>query len=161
MGNIRKYKESDWVHVRNIYDLSKPDEMNGIVESDEIIPLAEDAKMLQYFNESKIWVCEKDHHLSGFIGLKGNVISWLFVHPDNRRCGVARKLLIKLIDESNDCLILNIVKSNHAAMSLYFNFGFEVLEEFEGKMYGKKIPAVRLKRNVPKLIYRDSVNIKN
>ncbi len=33
MENIRKYKESDWVHVRNIYDLSKPDEMNGIVES--------------------------------------------------------------------------------------------------------------------------------
>lgn len=147
MDIIRKYKESDWVHVRNIYDLSKPDEMNGIVESDKIIPLAQDEKMLQYFNESKIWVYEKDHQLSGFIGLKGNVISWLFEHPDSRRRGIARKLLVKLIDENNDCLMLNIVKSNHAAMSLYLNFGFKVFEEFEGRMYGHKIPGVRMKRN--------------
>jgi hypothetical protein len=53
MEIIRKYKESDWVHVRNIYDLSKPDEMNGIVESDKIIPLAQDEKMLQYSMNQK------------------------------------------------------------------------------------------------------------
>jgi GNAT superfamily N-acetyltransferase len=147
MEIIRKYNESDWIHIREIYDLSKPDEMNGIVEPDKIIPLAQDDKMLKYFYESKIWIYEKDHRLSGFIGLKGNVISWLFVHSDSRRRGIARKLLIKLIDESNDCLMLNVAKSNRAAISLYLDLGFKVFEEFEGKMYGHKIPAVRMKRN--------------
>jgi hypothetical protein len=52
-----------------------------------------------------------------------------------------------LIDENNDCLMLNIVKNNHAAKSLYLNFGFKVFEEFEGKMYEHKIPGVRMKRN--------------
>ncbi|MCG8306247.1 MAG: GNAT family N-acetyltransferase [Cytophagales bacterium] len=121
--------------------------MDGIVESDQILPLAQDEKMLQYFNESRIWVYENDLQLSGFTGLKGDFISWLFVHPDFRRRGIARKLLLKLIGENNNCLMLSIVKSNHAAMSLYLDLGFRVFEEFEGRMYGYKIPAVRMKRN--------------
>jgi GNAT superfamily N-acetyltransferase len=144
---IRYYKESDWDQVRQIYDLSKPDEMKDIVDPDLIIPLDEDQKMLRYFIESKIWVYENKNHLTGFIGLKGNVISWLFVHPDNRRQGIAMKLLTKLINECNHPLKLNMVKSNRAAMSLYLDMGFSVSEEFEGEMYGRKIPAVRMIRD--------------
>ena len=147
MEIIRKYKKSDWVHVCDIYDLSKPDEMNGIVGANQIIPLSRDEKMIQYFYESKVWVYEKDDHLLGFIGLKGDFISWLFVHPENRRRGIARQLLSKLIKENNNCLMLSIVKSNQAAMSLYLDSGFKVFEEFDGKMYGYNIPAIRMKRN--------------
>ena len=144
---IRNYKKSDWEQVRQIYDLSKPDEMKDIVGPDLIIPLDEDEKMLQYFIESKIWVYENNGHIIGFIGLKENVVSWLFVHPDKRRQGIARKLLTKLINECNHPLKLNMVKSNRAAMSLYLDLGFTVSEEFQGEMYGQKIPAVRLIRN--------------
>ena len=70
----------------------------------------------------------------------------LAVEPaDFRRKGVARKLITKLIEEHNHHLKLNLVKDNHAAMSLYLDLGFKVFEEFEGKMYGRAIPAVRMK----------------
>ena len=144
---IRCYTESDWSQVREIYDLSKPDEIGDLVDSASIIPLAQDEQMYRYFIESSIWVYEMEQNISGFIGLKGNVISWLFVHPDYRRQGIARKLLIKLIEEHNVSLKLNLVKNNSAAMSLYLNLGFKVFEEFEGNMYGQKIPAVRMKLN--------------
>ena len=144
---IRNYKESDWGQVKQIYDLSKPDEMKNIVDPDLIIPLDKDEKMLRYFKESIIWVYENENQITGFIGLKGNVISWLFVHPDNRRQGIARKLLTKLINEYTYPLKLNVAKSNRAAISLYLNMGFKVFEEFEGKMYGQKIPAVRMISN--------------
>lgn len=147
MDFIRNYIESDWGQVCEIYDLSKPDEMVGLVDSDLIIPLAKDDKMLRYFKESKIWVYENDNQIKGFIGLNRNVVSWLFVHPKYRRQGIAKKLLTKLTEECNDTLKLNVTKNNHAALSLYLSFGFNVYEELEGKMYGKNITAVRMKRN--------------
>lgn len=148
MEMIRNYIESDWEKVKQIYDLSKPDEMKGIVDPNEVVSLDKDEKMLQYFKESTIWVYEKEYQLAGFIGLKRNVISWLFVHPDNRRQGIARNLLTRLINECNHPLTLNIVKSNRAAMSLYLKMGFNVSAEFDGEMYGQKIQAVRMIRNI-------------
>ena len=74
MEIIRNYNESDWEQVSKIYDLSKPDEMGGLVNSALITPLAQDDKMLRYFNESIIWVYEDEHKIFGFIGLKENVI---------------------------------------------------------------------------------------
>jgi hypothetical protein len=56
MELIRKYTESDWRQVSELYDLSKPDEMNGIVISDLIVPLVKDDKMRRYFKESRILV---------------------------------------------------------------------------------------------------------
>ena len=146
MENIRNYKDSDWNQVCEIYDLSKPDEMGDLVNSNLIAPLARDDRMLCYFKESKIWVDENKNQIRGFIGLKGDVISWLFVHPKHRRQGIAKKLLTKLIEECNHTLKLNVTKNNLAALSLYLNFGFDVYEEFEGEMYGQKIPAARMKR---------------
>jgi len=147
MRIIRDYKSADWEQVCEIYDLSKPDEMKGLVDSNLIIPLAHDDKMLLYFNESTIWVYEDAYKIIGFIGIKEDVVSWLFVHPGFRRKGVARKLITRIIKEHNHSLKLNIAKTNHAAMSLYLDLGFEVFEEFEGKMYGQAIPAVRMKLN--------------
>ena len=147
MELIRNYTESDWSQVSKIYDLSKPDEMAGLVNSDLIIPLAKDDKMLRYFKESKILIYENEYQISGFIGLNGNVVSWLFVHPKHRRQGIARKLLAKIIEEYDGLLILNVTKNNRAALSLYLSYGFYVHEEFVGKMYEQNIPAVRMKRN--------------
>ncbi|MCP4640430.1 MAG: N-acetyltransferase, partial [bacterium] len=57
---IRPYADSDWGDVCTVYDLSKPDEMAGIVDASVIAPLADDEKMRPYFFASDIWVYEED-----------------------------------------------------------------------------------------------------
>jgi ribosomal protein S18 acetylase RimI-like enzyme len=141
---IRAYSESDWDQVSAIYDLAKPDEMEGIVDADAITPLAEDGRMLRYFFDSKIWVCEDNGCILGFIGQKGDLVSWLFVHPDHRRKGIAGRLLNELIRAHQGPLRLNLAKSNRPAMALYTSLGFEISEEFEGNMYGCAVPAVSM-----------------
>ncbi|MBI5594237.1 MAG: GNAT family N-acetyltransferase [Deltaproteobacteria bacterium] len=142
---IRAYREADWNQVSAIYDLAKPDEMKGFVDAQAITPLAQDGPMLRYFSDSELWVYEENGYVHGFIGLKKDVVSWLFVHPDHRRKGIARSLLNELINIHQGSLRLNIAKSNQPAMTLYESFGFEAFEEFEGNMYGCPIPAVRMR----------------
>ncbi|MBF0198675.1 MAG: GNAT family N-acetyltransferase [Planctomycetes bacterium] len=144
---IRLYKDTDWLQVIDIYDRSKPDEMKGVVDSDLITSLSQDKKMIRYFNESEVHVYEEGKRILGFIGRKEDVLSWLFVHPNYRRKGIAKKLLSYQISAWSNTLMLNLVKSNHAALSLYKNFGFNIHKEFYGNMYGKRIPAIKMVLN--------------
>ena len=142
---IRAYKDTDWSQVSVIYDMAKPDEMKGIVDANAITPLAQDGQMLRYFFDSEVLVYEENERILGFIGRKKNVISWLFVHPEHRRKGIARSLLKELMETYQGPLKLNVAKNNKPAMTLYESLGFEVFEEFEGDMYGNVIPAVRMR----------------
>ena len=63
---IRAYHDGDWESVREIYDLSKPDEMRGSVDLRAIIPIADDPKALRLFQESDIIVMEEDGKVLGF-----------------------------------------------------------------------------------------------
>ena len=83
------YTDIDWEAVRNIYDLSKPDEMRGSVDLSAILPLSDDPKHLAMFRESSIIVIEEANNIIGFAGHKGNYISWVYVHPAHRRRGIA------------------------------------------------------------------------
>ncbi|MCP4644694.1 MAG: hypothetical protein GY851_29905, partial [bacterium] len=53
-------------------------------------------------------------------------------------------LLTYVIETSDVPLRLSLTRSNRAARTLYESLGFEVTEAFEGKMYGRAIPAMRM-----------------
>ena len=142
---IRPYKNSDWNQVRTIYDLAKPDEMKGIAEADQITPLGQDGQMLRYFFESEIWVYEEDGEIFGYAGQKGEVISWLMVHPAHRRKGVGRQLMAYVLSTRDGLFRLNVTQLNQAAIALYEGLGFEVYEKFTGNMYGNPVPAQRMR----------------
>ena len=142
---IRDFADNDWPQVAIIYDLSKPDELKGIVPPDAIIPIAQDGKRLRYFFESHILVYEEEGKVLGFVGQKENVVSWFFVHPDHRRKGIGQSLMHQLIDIWKDPLELNVAKQNHVAISLYSRVGFKVYYEFSGNMFGTPISVVRMR----------------
>src|SRR6267142_5679840 len=110
---IRAYRETDWDSVREIYDLSKPDEMRGSVDLRAIRRLESDADMMALFRQSEILVMEDEGQVIGFGGNKGGYISWLFVHPQHRRRGVARALLGAILSRLAGAVSLNVAKSNH------------------------------------------------
>lgn len=141
---IRPYKKSDWESVKEIYNLSKPDEMIGSVNLKAMILLQNDPKMIQLFNESKIIVAEIKNKVVAFAGNKGNYISWLFVHRDYRRKKIAHTLLDKILKELKGSIKLNVAQKNIFAIRLYESFEFNVIRKFNGNFNGYKSKAITL-----------------
>ncbi len=142
---IRRYTDSDWQAVREIYDLSKPDEMRGMVDLSAVLPLSQDPSGLALFRESTILVAEHGTRVVGFAGHKGNYISWLFVHPRCRRQGIARELLQEMMRRLEGPVTLNVGAGNHAARCLYAAAGFTVARQFTGKFNGHDVDVLTLK----------------
>jgi ribosomal protein S18 acetylase RimI-like enzyme len=141
---LRRFDKEDWNKIKNIYNLSKPDEMRGSVDLRALIPIEQDEKGLVLFNESQILVVEENRTILGFGGHKGNYISWLFIHPSHRRRGVAHMILDHILNSLSGNIKLNVGKNNEAAKSLYFKFGFKVEREFTGNFNGYKSEALTL-----------------
>jgi GNAT superfamily N-acetyltransferase len=142
--HIRDYIDADWEAVREIYNLSKPDELKGSVDLRALIPLEKDRRNLRLFQQSRIMVVEKDSVLVGFGGYYGNTIHWLFVHPHHRRKGAARLILKHIVDQLTGTVKLNVFKNNRVARTLYQKFGFVKEREFLGNYNGYQSRAMTL-----------------
>ena len=76
---ISEYRESDWMAVCELYDKSKPLELECGGARGSFIPLAEDSNRTAEFRNSSIFVYEEGGRLLGFAGHDGDYIGWLFV----------------------------------------------------------------------------------
>jgi ribosomal-protein-alanine N-acetyltransferase len=142
---IRPYRDTDWATVCEIYDLSKPDEMRGVVDASAIPPLEADLDMKALFHDSQILVMEDADRVVGFGGNRGTFITWLFVHPNCRRKGIARALVREILARLDGTITLNIALPNAAAYNLYTAMGFTVEREFIGHFNGHACPAAKLR----------------
>jgi ribosomal protein S18 acetylase RimI-like enzyme len=143
--SIRPFCDSDWVSVRDIYDLAKPDEMRGVVEASAIPQLELDPGMMALFRSSEIIVMERGERIVGFGGSRGTFITWLFVHPDYRRMGVAQALVREMLARLTGIITLNVATTNVAAYNLYTRLGFKVEREFIGQFHGHACPVAKLR----------------
>ncbi len=143
--HIRPYSAPDWESVCTVYDLAKPDELRGAVESSTILPLDADVEMKALFQGSEIHVAERAGHVLGFVGTRGNFITWLFVHPAHRRQGIAENLLHHVLKRLHGAITLNVAKLNRPALRLYERLGFTIESEFAGNFNGQEIQALRLR----------------
>lgn len=83
---------------------------------------------------SILLVAEVDEELVGYIGswllVDETHVSTLAVHPNFRRRGIARRLLLELLRRSAangaDIATLEVRVSNQAAIDLYTSFGFRI-----------------------------------
>jgi len=107
---IRPYRDFDWAAVRDIYDLAKPDEMRGVVEPSAIPRLEVDPDMMTLFRNSEIFVMERGERIVGFGGSRGTFITWLFVHPEHRRTGVAQALVHEFLARRTGTITLNVAR---------------------------------------------------
>ena len=142
---LRAYRAEDWPAVCQIYDLSKPDELGGLVQSASIASLSVDEKMQSLFCESQVVVMEDRDRVVGFCGNRQSFITWLFVHPEFRRRGVASALIGDMVARLSDPITLNVMANNLAARALYEQMGFKVEREFQGTFQGTPCEVARLR----------------
>jgi ribosomal protein S18 acetylase RimI-like enzyme len=81
----------------------------------------------------------------GFAGNRDRFITWLFVHPDSRRKGVATAMVRQLLDQLDGTVTLNVVKGNTPALTLYQSLGFAVEREFPGNFQGTPCTVAKLR----------------
>ena len=143
--HLRPYRSDDWTVVCEIYNLSKPEELLGVVDSGSILPLESDTDMQALFRGSQILVAEDLDRIAGFGGNRGSFITWLFVHPAFRRRGVATGLVRDMLARLQQPVTLNVMASNFAARALYERIGFSVEREFQGNFQGKPCNVARLR----------------
>ena len=140
---IREYKESDFSAIENIYNLSKADEFSG--EDFKIVPtpLGEDKIMLEQFYSSKIYIYETAG-IAGFIGVRENFISWLFVHPRCRGRGIGKKLVSFMLSALSGEVSLTVARSNLIAKKLYESLGFRVQRELTSSYQENSLVVCRM-----------------
>jgi ribosomal protein S18 acetylase RimI-like enzyme len=140
---IREYKESDFPGIEKIYNLSKADEFSEESFNVVVTPLSEDKKMLDLFHSSNIYIY-KAVGIAGFIGVKENYISWLFVHPSYRSQGIGKKLVSFILSASNGDVTLNVARSNFIAKNMYESLGFKVTKELTGNYQENPLIVCRM-----------------
>ena len=142
---FRPYRIEDWSQVREVYDLSKPDELRGVVAPGAILPLEADPSMMALFRDSRIVVMVDADRVVGFAGSRDSFITWLFVHPSYRRKGVATALVGEMLGRLESPVTLNVAMSNIAALALYQRMGFAVEREFAGQFQGNPCGVAKLR----------------
>ena len=134
--HLRSFHDDDWEAICEIYDLGKPDEMHGVLDPRSLMPLVADQAMTGLFRVSQIVVAEEASRVVGFAGHRGSFITWLFVHPEFRRRGIANALVRHLIARLEPHVMLNVVSGNAAARALYARLGFKLERELRGNFQG-------------------------
>jgi ribosomal protein S18 acetylase RimI-like enzyme len=159
MPQILPYAIKDFSRICQIYNASKLDELMYETSEFELIPLEQDAKRLPAFQECQTFVyCDENtdsQKITAYIAIYAHDFSLntyaeirgLFVHPDYRGFGVAKKLMkhvFDLFDEQN--LELNVVQSNKVALALYRALGFEVNAQIQGEYNGVGVEVLTMQR---------------
>ena len=143
---IRKFKESDLPIILDIYSKSKLDELFYEKSKFELILLENDSARLKELLESVIYVYEDDA-VVGYGALFGNEIRGLFVYPSHRRKGIGKSIFEYLLSKTTGQASLYVAKSNMPAKNLYTNYGFELVEEFNGTYNNNNVVVNKMVRS--------------
>ncbi len=80
----------------------------------------------------------------GFIGVAGNKIEMLFIHPGARGKGTGRQLLRYAVDHLGTDQV-DVNEQNGQAVGFYLHAGFKVAGRFERDGQGQPFPLLHLK----------------
>lgn len=74
-----------------------------------------------------------------------DVITWLYVAPDQCRKGIARQLLQHALARCDRVVTLEVLEGGEPALSLYYLAGFRLAGPMEGRLVGNEVfPAIGL-----------------
>lgn len=85
----------------------------------------------------------EEKEIIGFLGVAGNQLEMLFIHPDHFRKGIGRKLLHYALDEMKIAKV-DVNEQNPGATVFYLHCGFEVTGRSETDPMGNPYPILHL-----------------
>ena len=137
MINIRPYQSNDWPRLCEIHDAARLDELRLTVGKEAFLTLEQTAENEGLF-DGKIAVAEIDNLAQGFVAYNDEELTWLYVHPESYRKGVARRLVQHAVVNSTTAMKIELLEGNTPALQLYLSEGFTIIERIEGRLEGNE-----------------------
>lgn len=138
---IRNYEPRDWPAVQDVHDSARLIELALSVGKHAFRSLS-DIYIDEELFDSALWVAEHQDRVVGFVGVKENELTWLYVHPASHRTGVGRRLLAHALAAIDGEAIAWVLDGNEPALRLYERAGFRIAETKVGHLAGSPdIPA--------------------
>ncbi|MBX2844157.1 MAG: GNAT family N-acetyltransferase [Flammeovirgaceae bacterium] len=98
----------------------------------------------QYFDAVELTgICDKNQKLVGFLGVAGQMIEMLFIHPDYFRKGLGKQLAEYAIKEKGITAV-DVNEQNPQAVKFYKKMGFKVKSRSPLDGLGKHYPILHL-----------------
>ena len=137
MLSIRAYESDDWAAIAAIHDAARLVELRLTVGEDAFLSLAETAENEGLFS-GELWVATNDDRVVGFVAVRNDEITWLYVDPAHHRQGFGRALLIHAAARCGPVARTETLAGNEPALGLYRSEGFEVVETRSGRLTGNE-----------------------
>lgn len=154
MGKLRPYKETDKDSIIDIYTLSKMDELINEQDIFEFLPLVKDKTRYKKLFESDIFVYEEEA-VVGYCAYHLNEIRALYTSPTYRGRGIGKYMFEYMLGAIKGEPYLFVARSNDKAKTIYKNYGFVIVDEFQTKYNGKAVFANKMKQLLNEPISRD------
>ena len=132
---VRAYELGDWDAIARIHDAARMDELRESVGTEAFLTLEQTAANEGLF-DGAVWVAEDADVVVGFVAIRGDEVTWLYVDPSRYRQGVGRTLLRHAVATGGR--EVEVLDGNTAALSLYRSEGFEVVETTIGRLAGNE-----------------------
>lgn len=99
--------------------------------------------LTEYFDQVKLYSIGVEGNIMGFIGINGESIQMLFIHPETRGKGLGRKL-IDFAKKEHGTTLVDVNEQNHQAVGFYEKLGFVTIERSEYDAAGKPFPILSM-----------------
>jgi putative acetyltransferase len=98
----------------------------------------------EYFDQLNLYYTTAEAQLTGFMGMSGNHIQLLFIHPSARRQGIGTAF-IDFAKATFPQLTVDVNEQNTQAVNFYKKLGFETIGLTEMDSAGKPFPVLTMK----------------
>ena len=138
---IYKPNKSDYLEIIAIWEASVRATHHFLNEED--ILQYKSLIFNQYLDTVNLFCIKAEQKMLGFMGLNGDMIQMLFLHPDAIGTGLGKALLEFAINEKH-CTKVDVNEQNESALSFYKHFGFIIIERYDHDAAGKPYPILSL-----------------
>jgi len=140
-------RDADFARVVEVWEASVRATHHFVTEADILVfrPLVWDGLRNV---EHLLAVRDGAGRVVGFIGVEGDEVAMLFVHPDWRGHGIGRRLLRHAV-AALGATRLDVNEQNEQALGFYRRMGFTVVGRSKRDYTGKPYPLLHLRLSAP------------
>lgn len=145
--NIRRATKNEHPLLLNLWESSVRASHHFITETD----IADYRTLLEkeYLPKTSLYCLVEGLNPLGFVGIAGNTITQLFIHPSCFQRGLGSALLNFAVQRKGANHVA-VNEQNHVARNFYMKNGFEVDRRFAEDGAGKPYPVLAMSRKLAK-----------